>query len=218
MEVGMVLRSWWAYALRGILALVFGVFFLAYPDATLKAFIIFAGIFLFVDGVVNMARSVVLAANGIPWGWALVWGVVGLLLGTILVRHTEFTLAFTATLVGIWAIFIGIAELALTFDLPPLSGRGFLAAFGLVSLAFGIVMLAWTAHTVYAFMVVVGVFLLARAMMNMVVAFYITPAARWIISGGGYSCLLRAPGWSQRPKLFHHLLLRFRDGNARARG
>lgn len=153
--------------------MAFGILFLAYPGATLKAFIVMAGIFLVVDGVVNVIRSLVLASNGIPWGWSLVWGVAGLLLGNVLIRHTEFTLNFAVSLVGIWAIFVGIAEVAMALDLPPLSGRGFLAAFGLASLAFGIVMLAWAVETVYAFMVVVGIFLLARATINFVIGFYI---------------------------------------------
>ncbi len=173
MEAGIVLRSGWTYVLRGILALAMGVLFLAYPGATLKTFIVIAGIFLLVDGVVNLIRSLVLAANRIPWGWTLVWGVAGLLLGTVLVRHTEFTLAFAAALVGIWAIFVGIVEIALALDLPPLSGRGFLAAFGSISLAFGVAMLALTAETVYAFMVVVGIFLLARSTMNFIIGFYV---------------------------------------------
>lgn len=173
MEVGIVLRSWWIYALRGILCLAFGILFLAYPDATLKAFILIAGAFLLVDGCLNLVRSLVLAINDIPWGWTLVWGLTGLLLGAVLVLHTEYTLAFVSALVGIWAIFMGMVEIAAAIDLPPLSGRGFLAVFGLVSLAFGILMLAWTVETVYAFMVVVGIFLLARAVMNFVAGLYV---------------------------------------------
>lgn len=173
LERGIILRNWWTYMLRGILALTFGVLFLAYPDATLRAFMVIAGIFLLADGCLNLARSLVLAMNGFPWGWTLVWGTAGLLLGAILVFHPDYTLAFVSALVGIWAIFIGLVEIAAAVDLPPLSGRGFLAAFGLISIAFGILMLAWTVETVYAFMVMVGVFLLARAVMNFVIGFHV---------------------------------------------
>jgi uncharacterized membrane protein HdeD (DUF308 family) len=172
MEVDILYRSWWSYVVRGVLALIFGILFIAYPGATLKTFITILGIFLIIDGVVNIIRSIVFLFRKEAWGWTLVWGIVGLLLGAILINHTEFTLAFVAILVGIWVIIMGIAEIAISIDMPPNSGRGFLAVFGVISLAFGIVILAWTAETVYAFMVIVGIYLLFMALMDFIISIY----------------------------------------------
>ncbi|MDY6796045.1 MAG: DUF308 domain-containing protein [Actinomycetota bacterium] len=172
MEIDVLYRSWWSYVLRGILALVFGILFIAYPGATLKTFIIILGIFLLIDGAINIIRSFVFMYRRWPWGWTLIWGIIGLLLGLILINHTEFSLVFVAVLIGIWAIVMGIAEIAVAIDLPPNSGRGFLAVFGVISIAFGIVILAWTAGTVYTLMVIIGIYLLALAILDFVISVY----------------------------------------------
>lgn len=173
MEVNILLRSWWSYLIRGILALVFGILFVSYPGATLKTFITIVGIFFLVDGLVNMIRSIVLIFGEGPWGWTMVWGILGLLLGAVLIRHTEFSLGVAAVFVGIWAVLVGIAEIAAAIDMPPMTGRGLLAVFGVISLIFGIVMLVWTAETVYAFMVLVGIYLFAAAIMDFIISGYV---------------------------------------------
>jgi len=173
MEVDILYRSWWSYVMRGVLALIFGILFLAYPGATLKTFIILIGVLLIIDGVINLIRSIVFVFRKEPWGWTLVWGLVGLLIGLIFVNHTDFTLAFVAVLMGLWVIVMGIAEIAIAFDMPPESGRGVLGVFGVISLGFGIAILAWTAGTVYALMVIFGIYLLVAAVMDFIIGIYV---------------------------------------------
>jgi uncharacterized membrane protein HdeD (DUF308 family) len=173
MEDDILYRSWWSYVARGIIALIFGILFIAYPGATLKTFITILGIFLLIDGAVNVVRSIVFLFRKEQWGGTLIWGIVSLLLGLILVNHTEFTLGFVAVLVGIWVIIMGIAEIAIAIDMPPESGRGILAVFGVISLGFGIAILAWTAGTVYAFMVLLGIYLLVAAVLDFIIGIYV---------------------------------------------
>jgi uncharacterized membrane protein HdeD (DUF308 family) len=173
MEVDILYKSWWSYVLRGVVALIFGILFIAYPGATLKTFITILGVFLLIDGIINIIRSIVFLFKKEQWGWTLVWGIVGLLLGLILINHTEFTLGFVAIIAGIWVIIMGIAEIAIAIDMPPKSGRGILAVSGVISLAFGIVILAWTAGTVYALMVLLGIYLLVVAVIDFVISVYV---------------------------------------------
>lgn len=173
MEIDIIERSWWSYVLRGVLALIFGILFIAYPGATLRTFVILLGIFLIIDGVVNLIRSLVFIFRKEPWGWTLSWGIISLLLGLILVNHTDFTLGFVAILMGIWVVVMGVAELAMAFDMPPESGRGIIAVLGVISLGFGIAILAWTAETVYALMVLFGIYLLVAALMDFIIGIYV---------------------------------------------
>lgn len=173
MEIDIIERSWWSYVLRGVLALIFGILFIAYPGATLRTFVILLGIFLIIDGVVNLIRSLIFIFRKEPWGWTLVWGIVGLLLGLILVNHTDFTLGFVAIIMGIWVVIMGVAEIAMAFDMPPESGRGIIAVLGVISLGFGIAILAWTAETVYALMVLFGIYLLVAAVMDFIIGIYV---------------------------------------------
>jgi uncharacterized membrane protein HdeD (DUF308 family) len=173
MEIEILRRSWWSYVLRGIAALIFGILFLAYPGATLRTFVVLLGVFLVIDGAINIIRSIIYIFQKEPWGWTLVWGLVGLLIGLIFINRTDFTLAFVAILAGIWVIVMGIAEIAIGIDLPPDSGRGFLIVFGVVSVGFGIAILAWTAGTVYALMVIIAIYLLVVAVMDFIIGIYV---------------------------------------------
>jgi uncharacterized membrane protein HdeD (DUF308 family) len=156
-----------------VLAFIFGILFLAYPGATLKTFITLLGVLLVIDGAINIIRSVVFVFRKEPWGWTLIWGFVGLLIGLLFINHTEFTLEFVAILFGIWVIIMGIAEIAAAVDMPPESGRGILGVFGVISLGFGIAILAWTAGTVYALMVIIAIYLLVVAVMDLVIGIYV---------------------------------------------
>jgi len=173
MEVDILHGSWWTYVLRGVIALIFGILFLAYPSATLRTFAVLLGVLLIIDGVINLIRSIVFIFRKEAFGWTLVWGLVGLLIGLILINRTFEAIGFVAILVGIWVIVMGIAEIAVAFDMPPESGRGILGVFGLISIGFGIAILAWTAGTVYALMVLFGIYLLVIAVMDFIIGIYV---------------------------------------------
>ena len=55
-------QKWWAVALRGILAIVFGIVALAFPGATLVSLAVVFGAYALVSGV-----FAIVAAFGQPW-------------------------------------------------------------------------------------------------------------------------------------------------------
>jgi uncharacterized membrane protein HdeD (DUF308 family) len=167
-----VYRQWWSYLLRALVALVFAILLLSYPGATLKTLITILGILLIIEGLVDIVRAIILAARKERWGWALGGGCISLLIGAIFLAHTEFTLAFAAVLIGIWAIISGIVELSIAFDMPAETGRGILAVFGVITIAIGIVVVLYPYGTIYALMVVFSIYLLVQAGLNIVFAIY----------------------------------------------
>lgn len=172
MEVNVILRNWWSFALRGVLAIIFAIILLAWPAVTLKVLITIIGILMLIDGFANMIRSAVLAGRKEKWGWTLVEGLVGVLIGLIVLAHMEFTVAFVAILAGIWVIIMGIAQIAVAFDLPPETGRGILGVVGIISIAFGIVIVAYPFGSVYALTVLIGIYALVKGGMDIVVSIY----------------------------------------------
>jgi uncharacterized membrane protein HdeD (DUF308 family) len=68
----MFLRHWWAVALRGVLAILFGLVALVLPRLTLTALVIVFGAFALVGGI-----FAIVAAFGI---YAIVFGVLLLIL------------------------------------------------------------------------------------------------------------------------------------------
>jgi uncharacterized membrane protein HdeD (DUF308 family) len=64
-EIVLLVRNWWAVALRGVAAILFGIMAFAVPGITLAALILLFGAYALVDGVLN----IVAAVRGRPAEW-----------------------------------------------------------------------------------------------------------------------------------------------------
>ena len=51
-------QSWWLLLLRGIIAIVFGVLALAWPQVTLVTLVLFYGAYALADGIIALAVAV----------------------------------------------------------------------------------------------------------------------------------------------------------------
>jgi uncharacterized membrane protein HdeD (DUF308 family) len=171
-ETDLVMESWWSYLLKGIIAVFFGILLFSWPGATIKTLVIIVGLFAIIDGLVSVIRSFVMMARKERWGWTLAGGLIGFLLGAIILRHQEFALAIVVILVGLWIMLMGIVELAVAFDMPPKSGRGILAIFGVILLALGVIVLVYPFGSTYALMVVIGIYALIAGIFDIGFSFY----------------------------------------------
>ncbi len=176
-EVDVVTVNWWSFLLRGIIALAFGVIMIAYPSATAKAFFWIFGLFVLVYGLVDIIRGVVRLVKKEKWLSTFIWGIVGFLIGGIILgnldKATGDILWFISILVGIWLIILGVMELASAFDMPPKSGRGWIGILGGISIIFGIVILVYPFGSVYALMVIIGLYALIAGVIDIAMSIYV---------------------------------------------
>jgi uncharacterized membrane protein HdeD (DUF308 family) len=182
MEVDIVTQSWWSFLIRGIIALAFGIIMIAYPSATAKAFFWIFGIFVLVYGLVDIIRGIYRLFKKEKWGATFAWGVVGFLIGGIILGNldkvTPGVLWVMAILVGIWVIVLGVVELAAAFDLPPGTGRGWIGVLGVISMIFGIIILVYPFGSVYALMVLIGIYAIIAGIFDIVMSIYVPMKTR----------------------------------------
>jgi uncharacterized membrane protein HdeD (DUF308 family) len=171
-EEVIILKHWWSYLLKGIIAIAFGVVLIAYPSATLKTFIYIFAAFALVSGIVDVILAIVLATRKEKWGWPLVGGLLSILIGGIILRDPKIALGVVVLLVAIWALIGGIAAMAHAFDMPPKSGRGWVGVSGALAIIAGIVILAYPVGSTYAVMVLIAVYLLIGGVFLIVFSFY----------------------------------------------
>jgi len=129
--------SWWALALQGVCALIFGVLALAWPGMTLFVLAVLFAAYAIVSGA---AAAVSAGQNRTERGWWL-WlllGLAGIAAGVIALAYPLVTALFLVLLMGANAIVTGVLELWMAFQLrKEMRGEWLLGLVGIVSVLFG---------------------------------------------------------------------------------
>jgi uncharacterized membrane protein HdeD (DUF308 family) len=127
------------FALRGVIAILFGVLALSRPGATGMGLIFLFGAFAFMDGIFSLVASVRLAQLDERWWPMLVVGLVGLAAGVFAFSRPSATAVGIVYFIAAWAVITGFFELIAAFRLRKvIEGEWMLAVAGLLSIAFGL--------------------------------------------------------------------------------
>jgi uncharacterized membrane protein HdeD (DUF308 family) len=161
-------RNWWAFALRGLVAVLFGLLTFFVPGITLVTLVLLFGAYALVDGIFN----VIAFFRVLSHHWALlIEGLIGIIAGILTFAWPAITAIALLYLIAFWAIFTGIFEIVAGIRLrKAITNEWLLLVIGVLSLLFGMLILfspsagalaivLWIGA--YAFLF--GVFLLALA-------------------------------------------------------
>jgi uncharacterized membrane protein HdeD (DUF308 family) len=110
-------QSWrWLFVVAGILGVAAGIGTFVWPDITLYVVSILVAWYLIFFGIIHLVGA--LAGPKMHYWWTqLLLGVAELALGVWAVRSWQQSLLTLVTLVGVWAIFHGVAEIFAAFTL-----------------------------------------------------------------------------------------------------
>jgi uncharacterized membrane protein HdeD (DUF308 family) len=133
--------NWWMLALRGAIAIIFGLVAFFMPLVTLFALTMLFGFYALIDGIVSLAAAFRAARHGEHW-WALVFeGILGLGAAAITIVWPGITLALLVYTVAAWAVFTGVLEISAAVRLRRhIAGEWLLALAGVVSILFGVLL------------------------------------------------------------------------------
>ena len=136
-------RYWWLTLLRGGLWVLFGILVFAQPAITLVALTWLFGAFVLVDGVVNVANAIGGRRERENWWVLLLVGLAGIGIGILAFTNPGITAIALLFYIAIWAIATGLLEIAAAMRLRrEIHGELWLVLAGLVSVAFGILLIA----------------------------------------------------------------------------
>src|SRR5881227_4467527 len=93
-------QNWWAIALRGVFAIVFGIIALLMPGAALLAFVLLFAAYMLVDGVFSIIAGVRAAQRHERWGWLIFEGILDFIAGGIAVVWPVITIVAFVFLMG----------------------------------------------------------------------------------------------------------------------
>lgn len=157
----LIANRWWALVLRGVAAILFAIFTFAAPGTTLLAIATVFGIYAIVDGAFDLAFAWRRAHEGRRWGWLVFEGVVGIVAGIVALAWTELTAMALLTVIAVWAIISGVAEIAAAFRLRRhIQGEWMLAFGGVLSIIFGVLLLLFPGAGVLVLLSLIGAYAL----------------------------------------------------------
>lgn len=140
---GLVSRYWWVIALRGVVAIAFGVLAFAWPGVTLTALVLLFGFYAVVDGIASIVVGIREYGERERWWATLLGGLISLGAGIATFLVPQITALALLTLIAIWAILRGIFEIVAAVRLRHvIRGEWLMGLGGALSIAFGLFMLA----------------------------------------------------------------------------
>ena len=134
-------QNWWALALRGAAAILFGLVALFWPPGAIAALVAVFGAYALVDGIFNLVGAVRAGRAGQRWGALVFEGVVSILVGFITLFWPRLTALALVLWVAAWSLVTGVAEIVAAIRLrKQIEGEWLLVLSGILSVAFGILL------------------------------------------------------------------------------
>jgi uncharacterized membrane protein HdeD (DUF308 family) len=112
------------------------------PGAAIAGLTLAFGVYAFVAGILAIDFAIRAGRAGERWGAMLFEGIIGVLAGIFTFLVPAMTALVLVTLIAVWSIFIGVAEIVAAIRLRKTIRREWLLALaGVASVAFGVILL-----------------------------------------------------------------------------
>jgi uncharacterized membrane protein HdeD (DUF308 family) len=165
-------RNWWAVALRGIVAIIFGVLCFLFPSITGLSIVLVIGAYLLVDGIGAVITALNQRTGNPDWWITLLEGIVGIIAGILALLRPGMTAVVLLYLIGAWALVTGIFEIAAAIRLrKEIENEWALGLTGVLSIIFGILTFLFPDASAITLLWLIGGYSIAFGIILLVLAF-----------------------------------------------
>jgi uncharacterized membrane protein HdeD (DUF308 family) len=162
-------RYWWALALRGLFAVLFGLLTFFIPGITLLALVLLFGVYALLDGIFDIVSA--FRSSSHHWAF-VVEGVVGIIVGILTLIWPGITGMVLLYLIAFWAIFTGVLEIVAGIRLrAAIANELLLILMGILSLLFGLLIIIFPGAGALAIAFWIGAYALIFGTMLIALAF-----------------------------------------------
>jgi uncharacterized membrane protein HdeD (DUF308 family) len=164
--------NWWALALRGIVAVLFGLAALFWPGLILVVLILLFGAYALVDGVLAVTAAFRSSRRSTRRRLLLIEGVVGILFGVFALLWPDLTALALLYTIAFWAILTGTARILMAIMLRrEIENEWSMGLSGVLSVILGIVLILLPGAGLLAYTWLIGLFALALGIILIAYAF-----------------------------------------------
>lgn len=152
-------RYWWALVLRGVLAIAFGLMAFAWPGLTLAVLVILIGAWLVADGIFTVVHA--FRSEQRKWQHVL-YAAIGIVVGAYMLLNPGLGALALLYVIAFWSILKGVLELSLAVRLRrEIDHEWLLGLAGLLSLAFGVLLVLLPVTGALAVVWIIGLYAVA---------------------------------------------------------
>jgi uncharacterized membrane protein HdeD (DUF308 family) len=170
-ELGLASRWGWV-VFRGVIGILFGLIAFSRPGAMAFSMVLVFGVYAFVSGIATLISALRRGRSGESWGAMLIEGLVGIGVGAIALLWPASTALAIVWMIGAWAIVTGALEIASAIKLRKMIDHEWaLGVAGVLSIAFGLLMLYRPVAGGLAVVWWLGAYALLFGIMQIVVGF-----------------------------------------------
>ena len=178
LDMNTLAARWWVLVVRGVAAISFGIAAIVWPGISLLALVTLWGAYALVDGVFGVVVAARVGRAGERWGWLLFDGLVSIGAAAVAFLWPQITaLAFLA-LIALWTVVSGVAQIVAAVELRRvITGEWLLALSGVLSIAFGVLMLIFPGAGALAIVSMIGIYSIVSGVLLTALGFRIRPSS-----------------------------------------
>ena len=141
-DVKSLAENWWAIALRGVAAIIFGVLTFVLPALSLFALILMFGAYAIVEGVFNIIAAARSRSGEGPRWWLLLEGLVSIAAGIVTFAWPGLTALVLVYVIAAWAMVTGVLEIIAAVRVrKQITGEVWWILSGILSVVFGVLLM-----------------------------------------------------------------------------
>ena len=165
-------QNWWTFAVRGVLAVIFGVMALIWPGQTLQALVLVFGAYALMDGTFAIFAGIASYRYFDRWWAVLLEGVVGVVVGLLTFFWPGITALVLLYFIAAWALITGIFEIVAAIQLRrEITGEWMLILGGLLSIIFGIILFVFPGAGAASVVWMIGIYAIVFGISEIIFAF-----------------------------------------------
>lgn len=165
-------RNWGWMALRGVIAILFGILTVFDPRITLYALVYLFGAYAFADGVLMFVTAIANRQGEPHWRMLVFGGIVGIVAGVLTFAWPGITAVMLLALIAAWVILVGIAEITTAVRLRKvIQGEWMLIVAGVLAVIFGLALVTRPGLGALALVIWIGAYAIVAGVLELALSF-----------------------------------------------
>jgi uncharacterized membrane protein HdeD (DUF308 family) len=178
-------RAWHWIALRGLVAVLLGIFTFISPGVTLAALVLVWGAYAIADGVMALIAAYAMHEQGKPMGSLILVGIVGIAAGIATFLWPGMTALLLLLFIASWAVLMGIFQIAAAIRLRKhIEHEWLLGLSGVLSIVFGVLMFSRPGAGALAVVLIIGSYAIFFGILLIVLGFRLKGLGGRLAAGG----------------------------------